>query len=146
MLPLSLFAQDVEEVLKIMLSNERAAVQRETVKEPVKELSSSPSVLLPGRIELSIDRARAAVGDQLTVTVSYQHLPEWTPVQPANPAVWMSQWLVEGMRGPTNARINGYETQTWEFDVLATRSGVQVLPQPEWQIVSQRPSSAHHYR
>ncbi len=88
------------------------------------------------RIDMYADREQAAIGDELTLTITYVWPSDWTIEKEPNPAMTLSNMNVFIVDAPPVDRlVFGNEQQLrWTFTILAQQSGAWSLPQLGFEI------------
>jgi len=90
-------------------------------------------------IEMTAQPVQAAIGDHVTVTMTYRWPTTWHAGEP-NPTEAFAETFVAESPPPERTRTAEEERRVWQLVLLATRSGTWTLPKPTMQAIG--PSGA----
>lgn len=84
-------------------------------------------------VELVAQPAQVAVGDRVTVTITYRWPSGWHAREPEPTSAFLEAFVADSPP-PVSARTGEEERRTWTLVVLATRSGPWALPRPRFEV------------
>ena len=85
-------------------------------------------------IEMTAQPAQIAIGDHVTVTMTYRWPTTWHAGEP-NPTDAFTEAFVAESPPPERTRTADEERRIWKLVLLATRSGPWTLPKPTMHVV-----------
>jgi len=85
-------------------------------------------------IEMSAQPSQVAIGEQVTVTMTYRWPSSWHAGEP-NPTEVFAEAFVAESPPPERTRTAEEERRTWKLVLLATRSGPWTLPKPTMHVI-----------